>query len=243
MFAWGGHSLYDCTAEFRSYWIRTKLEERREALDDGKPGSVRAVPCFEADAAGLAQCHAAAVPFVRDGLLFYLKAGHVELGVTATVLLWKDASTTRYLHGHVGDRQSIVLEVGLPPQPADEDEGEGEGEGEGAGTDAPPAAAAPPATAAQPLCTSDGVALGEMGAAELAARKLAVGDLARFTIDAATAEQGVAGLAFAKACSPSRPAADSWSKILFSCAVRGGAACEAPALAALLAAGGDGMAT
>ena len=91
--SWGGYSLYDCTAEFRFYWLRTKLGEL-----DGSVGDygILPAPYFDADDAGIRRAYEGVMPFVRDGLLFYNKQGHYALGLTPLVALYKDASCTRY---------------------------------------------------------------------------------------------------------------------------------------------------
>lgn len=58
--------------------------------------NVQAIPYHECDRQGLACAYSSPTPFIRDGLLFYLKAGHYQLGPTPLVLLWKDERITRY---------------------------------------------------------------------------------------------------------------------------------------------------
>lgn len=105
---WGGYLLYDCTAEFRFYWLRAKLAEIGEDV-------ARPVPYFECDVQGLRQAYEAPLPYVRDGLLFYDKQGHYALGLTPLVALWKDAATSPYFH--LGPPVVAVLEIGDDGQP------------------------------------------------------------------------------------------------------------------------------
>lgn len=58
---------------------------------------LQATPYHECDRQGLAHAYSSPMPFIKDGLLFYLKAAHYQLGPTPLVLVWKDASVTRYL--------------------------------------------------------------------------------------------------------------------------------------------------
>ncbi|KAJ8605560.1 hypothetical protein CTAYLR_000136 [Chrysophaeum taylorii] len=89
---WASYEVYDCTAEFRFFWLRTKLEEREDAR-------FRALPYFECDPEGILNAYSRApLPYIRDGLLFYDKRGHYALGLTPLVSIWKDQATTRYFN-------------------------------------------------------------------------------------------------------------------------------------------------
>ncbi|KAH8084388.1 hypothetical protein JL720_7878 [Aureococcus anophagefferens] len=92
---WGGYSLYDCTAEFRFYWLRTKLGEL-EPPEEAAPYALAPAPYFDADGDGVLAAHGGPLPYLRDGLLFYAKQGHYALGPTPLVALFKDAACTRY---------------------------------------------------------------------------------------------------------------------------------------------------
>ena len=92
---WGGYSLYDCTAEFRFYWLRTKLGEL-EPPEEAAPYVLAPAPYFDADGDGVLAAHGGPLPYLRDGLLFYAKQGHYALGPTPLVALFKDAACTRY---------------------------------------------------------------------------------------------------------------------------------------------------
>lgn len=75
MVCWRGYSLYDCTAEFRFFWLNSKLTETGAC----NPPSVyhryrfSVVPIYDCDQNGLHAAYAGAVPYGKDGLLFYNK--------------------------------------------------------------------------------------------------------------------------------------------------------------------------
>ncbi|CAM9508003.1 unnamed protein product, partial [Ectocarpus sp. 4 AP-2014] len=71
---------------------------------------IKPTPYHECDRQGLAHAYASPVPFIKDGLLFYLKTAHYQLGPTPLVLMWKDASVARYLG--IQSDQAVVLKVG-----------------------------------------------------------------------------------------------------------------------------------
>lgn len=104
---WSGYSLYDCTAEFRFYWLRTKLIEVGETR-------LRPTPYWECDPDSLSAAYASPLLFARDGILFYAKVGHYVLGLTPLVCLWKDEHTTRYWRGF----DSCVLEISDEGRPS-----------------------------------------------------------------------------------------------------------------------------
>ncbi|CAM9384243.1 unnamed protein product [Sphacelaria rigidula] len=113
MMAWKGYPLYDCTTDFRFYWIRTKLLEANGPLDVIGPENayrIKHVQYQECDRQGLAHSYSSPVPFIKDGLLFHLKQAHYQLGPTPLVLRWKDAKVARYL-GTEGP-QTVVLKAG-----------------------------------------------------------------------------------------------------------------------------------
>lgn len=103
---WADYSLYECTAEFRFYWLRTKLAEIGER-------DMRPAICWECDPESLEKAYTAPLPYLRDGLLFYAKQGHYALGLTPLVCLWKDERTTRYWRGF----SACVLEIDAGGQP------------------------------------------------------------------------------------------------------------------------------
>ncbi len=240
LLCWRNMELYDCTAEFRLFFLRSKFEEELEprgaalcadaGAPDPWPHRMRPLLYYDCDPAGLRQAYAGFTPFLRDGLLFAHKQGYYGLGLTPLVLLWKDAVTSRcYLTAH---RLSCVLAVRRRPGPSPNPDG-----GE----------------LLYELATLDGHVVGCASAAEVEGawglkeeeeqqgQEQGQGQgqrqqrLVRFSYDAAgeqapvTADGSpvpvpvpvVEGLRFEKACSPSRaPVADPWSKILFNSRVR-----------------------
>jgi hypothetical protein len=75
MICWRGYSLYDCTAEFRFFWVNSKLTE----TSAGDPPSTyhryrfSVVPMYESALEGLQAAYSLSTPYVKDGLLFYNK--------------------------------------------------------------------------------------------------------------------------------------------------------------------------
>ncbi|KAG5192681.1 putative snur portin-like protein [Tribonema minus] len=220
MMCWSDYSLYDCTSEFRQYWIRTKLAEAQVCdVSEWNQYRIRPVPCYDCHPQGLAAAYGDPVPYIRDGLLFVCKAGHYSLGTTPLVLLWKDEATTRYDGIHA------------TPDPFT---------GEN--------------SLLYPLATADDppVVLQHSTEYSAALGHLKEGDLLRFFVSSAelaVESDGslvpvVQGLVFDKRCSPVRPMADSWSKAVFQSAVRTGrGVISIGDIAAVVAAGGEGMAT
>ena len=90
-------SLYDCTYDFRQYWVRTKLAEAQvgAVVPAENEYRVKPVPCFECDSSSIESAYSEKVPYIRDGLLFYCKAAYYHLGTTPFVLSWKDEHTSR----------------------------------------------------------------------------------------------------------------------------------------------------
>jgi snurportin-1 len=72
MMCWRGYSLYDCSAEFRFFWMTTKLAETGALNPPTAHHRYRfsVVPVFECNAASLEAVYTGSVAFVRDGLLF-----------------------------------------------------------------------------------------------------------------------------------------------------------------------------
>ncbi|RZR83015.1 hypothetical protein BHM03_00009574 [Ensete ventricosum] len=75
MVCWRGYSLYDCTAEFRFFWLNSKLAESGAC---NSPSTYHrytfsVVPIYDCDQAGLRAAYSSVVPYVKDGLLFYNK--------------------------------------------------------------------------------------------------------------------------------------------------------------------------
>lgn len=75
MVCWAGMSLYECTTEFRFFWLNSKLIETG-ACNDPLPYHkyrFRTVTIYNCDQEGLKAAYAQPVSYVKDGLLFYNK--------------------------------------------------------------------------------------------------------------------------------------------------------------------------
>ncbi|OQR81202.1 snurportin-like protein [Achlya hypogyna] len=104
---WKGYLLYDCTAEFRFYWLQDKLSETKAmTVTTANPYAFHAVPYFDCTPEGIQTAYHGAFAFEKDGLLFYCKAGIYALGLSPLVLLWKDPHTSPY-----PSQMTIVLQV------------------------------------------------------------------------------------------------------------------------------------
>lgn len=75
MVCWRGYSLYDCAAEFRFFWLNSKLAETGAFDPPSQYHRFRfsLVPVYNCDQAGLSATYTEPVPYVKDGLLFYNK--------------------------------------------------------------------------------------------------------------------------------------------------------------------------
>nr|CCA19475.1 snurportinlike protein putative [Albugo laibachii Nc14] len=95
---WKGYLLYNCTTEFRLYWLREKLTEGNAAVRaPANPYPFLPIPCFECDCGGLETAYKTSFPYIKDGLLFIMKAAHYELGLSPCCTIWKDTHTSRFL--------------------------------------------------------------------------------------------------------------------------------------------------
>ncbi|KAJ6374499.1 hypothetical protein OIU78_030081 [Salix suchowensis] len=75
-----------------------------------------AVPVYNCDQNGLFSAYSGAVPYVKDGLLFYNKHAHYQAGNTPLALVWKDQNCSQYVidtdsKGQVPTQQQVVLEL------------------------------------------------------------------------------------------------------------------------------------
>ncbi|DBA77616.1 TPA: hypothetical protein ACH3X1_009415 [Trebouxia sp. C0004] len=116
MMCWKGYALYDCSAEFRLFWVQGKLAEcaSGSAQDQARYPFVP-VPAYTCSPEGLQQAYSTPVPFQRDGLYLLHKEGHYSLSSTPLAVLWKDSSCSQYFvdtdaNGMVSDHQSVTLE-------------------------------------------------------------------------------------------------------------------------------------
>jgi len=88
---WRGYMLYDCHAQFRLYWVHTKLGEVDAAVASRtNPCPFLPVPYYEVSRSSLSELYAAAWPFVRGGLLFVHRETVYEQGASPLLLLWTD---------------------------------------------------------------------------------------------------------------------------------------------------------
>lgn len=120
LMCWKGYPLYNCNAEFRMFWMTSKLVEETDAATAGSSHNafaIAAVPLYQAHVEGLKAAHsAAAMPFVRDGIMLLHKEGRYLAGASSPLaLLWKDAASSRFLldtdsSGVVPQLQQVVLE-------------------------------------------------------------------------------------------------------------------------------------
>jgi len=117
MMCWKGQALYGCSAEFRMFWVASRLMET-DAATSGchhNPFRIVPVPAFHASADGLTIAHSGPADYGRDGLLLLHKDGIYAAGATSPLaLLWKDAGCSRHpvdtdASGAVPLLQQVVL--------------------------------------------------------------------------------------------------------------------------------------
>ncbi|GAB4860802.1 hypothetical protein Ancab_035965 [Ancistrocladus abbreviatus] len=118
MVCWRGYPLYDCTAEFRFFWLSSKLAETGACKPPSHYHRYRfcTVPFYNCDQSGLLRAYTEGVTYVKDGLLFYNKHAHYQTGNTPLTLVWKDEKCSQYVidtdnNGEVPSQQQVVLEL------------------------------------------------------------------------------------------------------------------------------------
>ncbi|XP_077212222.1 snurportin-1 protein [Tasmannia lanceolata] len=118
MVCWRGYSLYDCSAEFRFFWLNSKLDETGACKPPSSYHKYRftAVPIYDCNQMGIQAAYTGCVPYIKDGLLFYYKHAHYQTGNTPLALVWKDEKCSQYVldtdsKGQVPDQQQVVLEL------------------------------------------------------------------------------------------------------------------------------------
>ncbi|KAI3765978.1 hypothetical protein L2E82_16025 [Cichorium intybus] len=118
MVCWAGISFYECTAEFRFFWMNSKLVESGacEAPSTYHRYRFSLIPVYNCDHEGLQTAYTGGVPYVKDGLLFYNKHAHYQTGNTPLALVWKDETCSQYVidtdnKGQIPNQQQVVLEV------------------------------------------------------------------------------------------------------------------------------------
>lgn len=72
---WAGTLLYECTADFRLFWLHSRLAEvgACDAPSTYHRYRFSTVPVYNCDQEGLHLAYSSPVPYVKDGLLFYNK--------------------------------------------------------------------------------------------------------------------------------------------------------------------------
>ncbi|VVB12647.1 unnamed protein product [Arabis nemorensis] len=118
MICWRGYSLYEWTAEFRFFWVQSKLAEIGACDPPSFYHKFRfsTVPFHNCDQSGLHSAYTGSLPYVKDGLLFYNKQAHYHTGNTPLVLIWKDDKCSQCVmdtdyDGKVPKQHVIVLEL------------------------------------------------------------------------------------------------------------------------------------
>ncbi|CAA2979025.1 Hypothetical predicted protein [Olea europaea subsp. europaea] len=118
MVCWAGMSLYECTTEFRFFWLNSKLVETGacDAPSSYHKFRFSTVPIYNCDQEGLNAAYTGPVPYVKDGLLFCNKHAHYQSGNTPLILVWKDENCSQYVidtdsKGQVPNKQQVVLEL------------------------------------------------------------------------------------------------------------------------------------
>ena len=94
---WNGHAMYDCAAEFRLFWLQSKLGEcGAGAVAAGNKRRFSSLPCFPADPTGIMSAYSQHYGFTKDCLLFVNKETQYQPGVTSLAVLWKDGHCSEY---------------------------------------------------------------------------------------------------------------------------------------------------
>ncbi|XP_026410697.1 snurportin-1-like isoform X1 [Papaver somniferum] len=116
MICWKGYSLYDCTAEFRFFWLNSKLVETGACNTPSMYHKYKfsVVPIYDCEQMGLQTAYMGTVPYVKDGLSFYNKHAHYHTGTTPLALVWKDDNCSQYVidtdsKGQIPPHQQVVL--------------------------------------------------------------------------------------------------------------------------------------
>ncbi|ONK77249.1 uncharacterized protein A4U43_C02F4610 [Asparagus officinalis] len=200
MLCWRGYSLYDCSAEFRFFWLNSKLGETGACNPPSKYHKYRfaAVPIYDCSEMGLQTAYAGAVPYAKDGLLFYNKHAHYQTGITPLALVWKDESCSQYVidtdsKGQVPAQQQVVLEL--------------QDDGKLTTSDDPPVV----------LGCTDGEFIQKSGAQSGSLLRFAIRDEEVRLVDG---KMEIGDVQFTGKPNRSRAFADSYSKVLFQHAAR-----------------------
>lgn len=75
MVCWAGVSFYECTAEFRFFWLNNKILETGACEAPSQYHRYRfcLLTIYNCDYKGLNTAYTGSVPYVKDGLAFYNK--------------------------------------------------------------------------------------------------------------------------------------------------------------------------
>ncbi|KAG0465603.1 hypothetical protein HPP92_019767 [Vanilla planifolia] len=118
MVCWRGYSLYDCSAEFRFFWLNSKLSESGACNPPSACHRYQfsVVPIYDCNQISLHAAYAGGLPYIRDGLMFYNRHAHYQNGNTPLALVWKDEFCSQYVldtdsKGQVPAQQQVVLEL------------------------------------------------------------------------------------------------------------------------------------
>ncbi|KAG1952421.1 snurportin-1 [Pimephales promelas] len=84
---WRGHPVYDCSTEFRFYWLQSKMEEAKDLSEISKINPFRFVSLnnISCSTESIQKALAHEYNFTVDGLLFYHKETHYTPGSTPLV--------------------------------------------------------------------------------------------------------------------------------------------------------------
>ncbi|KAL3932705.1 MAG: hypothetical protein SGPRY_000599 [Prymnesium sp.] len=91
--SWKGTQLVDCPAEFRFFWLSSKLlETQAHVRSSTNPCAIFPLEYLPCSVVSLRHAYASALPYERDGLLFVHRDGLYEPGASPLVLSWSDAN-------------------------------------------------------------------------------------------------------------------------------------------------------
>jgi snurportin-1 len=120
LLSWKGHGLTDCSAEFRVYWLGTKLAEARTAISSSRnPCAIVPLPYAPCTPAQLQQVYAGETPFkgaAKDGMLFLHRESLYEPGPSPLLLSWADGSCSQRFYDY-GSAQ-MASAIGQDPSKA-----------------------------------------------------------------------------------------------------------------------------
>ncbi len=88
LMAWKGTLFYDCTTEFRLFWLHSKLQEDCESLGVVTSSNTRRIvplPVFDSSLEGLQSAYTGIFEFPKDGLYFYNRAARYVCGINPLV--------------------------------------------------------------------------------------------------------------------------------------------------------------